>query len=299
MSHQAYYPRARRWMRLSVALLALASVATVALIVLTNLGPRGVTATALWDGSTFNPSTLAPYTRVNASGPGTTGQGPHTTTDTRGHGITMVPDPAGVRDASGAVRKVMKFRTDESKGDGAVVRMQLESPYLIQAEMTNWIYYEIFVPRNFPLISGNGAFFTTGSVFTGGGSGSGPTTMMIEGRDDGVNDHVWNGWRSGNIVPGRWHKIARRTVFTTSPATGRFEIWSAPLGEPLELQKSTRMATLVEGNNYKAGQGSFLRLGNYHSDETNEDYPAFVELYYANHKTFDGDESVSAIDPDD
>lgn len=258
----------------------------------------GVTATPLHDYSTFDASNgVRPYKEFQTSGKGTT--------TGNGHGIKMVDDPAGVRDSAGTVRKVIRFRADKNKGSGGVVRSQLATPYIVFPGQHRWIYYEIFVPSSFPLITGRGAFFSTGSVYTGGGSGTGPLTQMVDGGaqgalKDGVNDHAWagHGSYSANLTEGKWYKVARRHLFKTD-STGRTEIWAAPLGEPLVKKIDQSHRTLVGGNNYKASTGSFLKIGNYHSDNVNTDYPTYTDVFYANHKVFDGAASVSDIDPDD
>jgi hypothetical protein len=268
-------------------------------------------ATPLWNGSTLACGSWAPYKSASASiGGGDASAGTPqcysgaANEPSNGHSIGTVADP----DGSG--RQVIQINTDEDEGsaDGRV-RVNLKAPGMFDVGMDRWIYQEYRWPSSNPAWPSSG-WWSWSSVYTGGGSGSGPFTMQVDTNSSGQTNIVWNDnnnpdYFSVPLTRNVWHRLARHVHFDTNSNTGWVEFYYAagrntPL-QPVSINGQTRFhyAVLVPGVNYIAGQLSYPTITSYHQDNV----PGWTApgmkstVYAADFKVYDGSATLQQIDP--
>ena len=262
---------------------------------------------ALFDGSVFGPApSVAPYAAAGAQ------SASYSLTDPNTHGAVVVSDPAG------SARKVIKLTTDEAKGDGSVVRMQLNGPKLLGEDADVWIVAEYYFPAGFPTVSTSG-WLTVSSVYGSPHGGAGPNSIgvrnlngenFLQWKDEATNTYQ-DLWRQP-ATRGEWHVVARRMHMSPDPAKGFMELWYAKRGQPLRLQTLLGPAagqtrrfyrTLEPGVNWNTTTGSSAyheansaNLSNYHKDGMTG-WSGLASVYVAGHRLYPGSASVQQIDP--
>jgi hypothetical protein len=242
----------RRTFTFVASLLALLLVGIIVLAYTTRLGherARVPNAPPLWNGDTFTirkiDSDLPPYQFSSASGPTAGWLQPNSNTDPSVDGVTVVPDPTGLRSSTGrgGVRKVIKITTDDARAfNGRYVRTELRGPEMFRSGDYRWVIAEIYVPRETPVLPARpGIFWTVLSIFGSPYVGPSPLGIQLARNSAGTgNDIVWklpNGMSISRTpaTPGVWHIIARRIRFSTNPTIGWSEVWysqRAPDGTP-------------------------------------------------------------------
>lgn len=258
-------------------------------------------------GSVFGPApSLLPYSAAGSQG------ADYSLTDPNTHGAVVVHDPRGLR------RRVIKLTTDEAKGDGDVVRMQLNGPKLLGEGSHVWILNEFLFPRGFPTLAADG-WMTLSSVYGRPYGGPGPNSIGLR-AEGGRNQLVWKDeagdtyrdlWRAP-AGRGVWHVVARHMYLSEDPAKGYMEIWYARRGHPLKLQRLTGPAagstrryyrTLEPGVNWETDRSSpyyhdldSSNISNYHKDGM-PGWSGLVSVYFADHRIFPGTLRPEQIDP--
>jgi hypothetical protein len=255
----------------------------------------------------FGPApSLVPYVAAGAQGAS------YSLTDPNTHGAAVVSDPAG------STRRVIKLTTDEAKGDGSAVRMQLNGPKLLGEGGDVWIVAEYYFPASFPTLPAGG-WLTVSSVYGSPHGGAGPNSVQVRNLD-GQNYLHWKDeatntyqdlWRQP-ATRGEWHVLARRMHMSPDPAKGFMELWYAKRGQPLRLQTLQGPAagqtrryyrTLEPGVNWNTNSGSSTyheansaNLSNYHKDGM-AGWSGLTSVYVAGHRLYPGSAAVGQIDP--
>jgi Polysaccharide lyase/Fibronectin type III domain len=261
----------------------------------------------IFDGSVFGPvPSVAPYAAAGSQGAS------YSLTDPNTHGAVVVSDPAG------SLRQLIKLTTDEAKGDGSAVRMQLTGPKLLGEGSDVWIVAEYYFPANFPTLPSDG-WLTLSSVYGAPHGGAGPNSIQVRNLN-GQNYLHWKDeagntyqdlWRQP-ATRGEWHVLARHMYMSSDAAKGFMELWYARRGQPLQRQTLQGPAagqtrryyrTLEPGVNWDTDpssptyhQANSANLSNYHKDNM-VGWSGLSSVYVAAHKLYPGTAGVQQVDP--